>query len=82
MDRTADVGRVIGWRPQVQVLGHPSIAGFVSHWWWNSVLEAIWHEVPIGSWPLYAEQQFIAFKLVLGVRVVSPKPILGPQPSA
>ncbi|KAJ4828115.1 hypothetical protein Tsubulata_007162 [Turnera subulata] len=65
LDRTADAGRVIGWAPQVEVLGHPSVGGFVSHCGWNSVLEAIWHGVPIGAWPLYAEQQFNAFELVV-----------------
>ncbi|KAJ4839017.1 hypothetical protein Tsubulata_021023 [Turnera subulata] len=69
LDRTVDVGRVTGWGPRVEVLGHPSIGGFKSHCGWNSVLEAIWHEVEIGAWPLYAEQQFNAFELVLGLAV-------------
>uniref|UniRef100_A0A6N2L709 Glycosyltransferase n=1 Tax=Salix viminalis TaxID=40686 RepID=A0A6N2L709_SALVM len=47
--------------------------GFVSHCGWNSILESIWFGVPIATWPLYAEQQFNAFTLIvemgLGVEI-------------
>ncbi|KAJ4828994.1 hypothetical protein Tsubulata_931724 [Turnera subulata] len=73
LDRTADVGRVIGWAPQVDVLAHPSVGGFVSHCGWNSTLESIRCGVPIAAWPIYAEQQLNAFHLVvelgLGVEI-------------
>ncbi|KAI6698807.1 hypothetical protein NL676_018926 [Syzygium grande] len=65
LNRTAGVGRVIGWAPQVTVLAHPAIGGFVSHCGWNSTLESIWFGVPIAVWPQYAEQQFNAFQLVV-----------------
>ncbi|KAJ4828999.1 hypothetical protein Tsubulata_031730 [Turnera subulata] len=65
LDRTAKVGKIIGWAPQVEVLAHPSIGGFVSHCGWNSTLESIWFGVPVGAWPLYAEQQLNAFELVV-----------------
>ncbi|KAF8041721.1 hypothetical protein BT93_A0353 [Corymbia citriodora subsp. variegata] len=65
LNRTAEVGRVIGWAPQVAVLAHPAIGGFVSHCGWNSTLESIWFGVPIAAWPQYAEQQFNAFQLVV-----------------
>ncbi|ONI17884.1 hypothetical protein PRUPE_3G185400 [Prunus persica] len=39
LDRTAEIGRVIGWAPQVAILAHPTIGGFVSHCGWNSMLE-------------------------------------------
>ncbi|KAL3753167.1 hypothetical protein ACJRO7_000552 [Eucalyptus globulus] len=65
IDRTAGVGRVIGWAPQVAVLAHQAIGGFVSHCGWNSTLESIWFGVPIAAWPQYAEQQFNAFQLVV-----------------
>ncbi|XVF71123.1 hypothetical protein PTKIN_Ptkin12aG0010400 [Pterospermum kingtungense] len=64
LDRTAEIGKIIGWAPQVTILGHPSIGGFVSHCGWNSTLESIWFGVPIATWPLYAEQQLNAFQLV------------------
>lgn len=65
MDRTADIGKVIGWAPQAAVLAHPAIGGFVSHCGWNSTLESIWFGVPIATWPMNAEQQFNAFGLVV-----------------
>ncbi|XP_030456197.2 anthocyanidin 3-O-glucosyltransferase 2-like [Syzygium oleosum] len=65
LNRTAGVGRVIGWAPQVAVLAHSAIGGFVSHCGWNSTLESIWFGVPIAAWPQYAEQQFNAFQLVV-----------------
>ncbi|CAL1403501.1 unnamed protein product [Linum trigynum] len=64
LDRTAEVGRVMGWVPQVAVLAHKSIGGFVSHCGWNSTLESLWFGVPMATWPMYAEQQFNAFLLV------------------
>nr|QNV69592.1 glycosyltransferase [Mentha x piperita] len=64
LQRTAGVGKVIGWAPQVAVLSHPSVGGFVSHCGWNSTLESVWCGVPIAAWPLDAEQQVNAFLLV------------------
>ncbi|CAK7345186.1 unnamed protein product [Dovyalis caffra] len=71
--RTTEIGKVIGWAPQIDILAHSSIGGFVSHCGWNSVLESIWFDVPIAAWPLYAEQQFNAFEMIvelgLGVEI-------------
>ncbi|XP_038725992.1 anthocyanidin 3-O-glucosyltransferase 2-like [Tripterygium wilfordii] len=73
LDRTAETGKIIGWAPQVAILSHPAIGGFVSHCGWNSILESIWFGVPIAAWPMYAEQQFNAFHVVvelgLGVEI-------------
>nr|7BV3_A Chain A, Glycosyltransferase [Siraitia grosvenorii]7BV3_B Chain B, Glycosyltransferase [Siraitia grosvenorii] len=63
LDRTAEMGRVIGWAPQVEILGHPATGGFVSHCGWNSTLESLWYGVPIATWPMYAEQHFNAFEM-------------------
>ncbi|XP_065857500.1 anthocyanidin 3-O-glucosyltransferase 6-like [Euphorbia lathyris] len=65
LDRTADIGRIIGWAPQVAILAHPAIGGFVSHCGWNSILESIWYGVPIATWPLFSEQQLNAFELII-----------------
>lgn len=64
LDRTREMGRVIGWAPQVAVLQHAAVAAFVSHCGWNSTLESVWYGVPVAAWPLYAEQQINAFELV------------------
>ncbi|KOM42965.1 hypothetical protein LR48_Vigan05g056900 [Vigna angularis] len=57
LERTKDRGMVVeAWAPQVEVLSHESVGGFVSHCGWNSVLEGVVAGVPMVAWPLYAEQ--------------------------
>ncbi|XP_034899059.1 anthocyanidin 3-O-glucosyltransferase 2-like [Populus alba] len=65
LDRTAKIGKVIGWAPQVEILSHSAVGGFASHCGWNSILESLRFGVPIATWPLYAEQQFNAFQMVI-----------------
>ncbi|CAK7345162.1 unnamed protein product [Dovyalis caffra] len=65
IDRTAKIGKIIGWAPQIEILSHSSIGGFVSHCGWNSTLESIWFGVPIAALPLHAEQQLIAFQMIV-----------------
>ncbi|GMH23958.1 hypothetical protein Nepgr_025801 [Nepenthes gracilis] len=71
LDRTAGIGRVVGWAPQAAILSHRATGAFVSHCGWNSTLESLWCGVPIAAWPMYAEQQLNAFSLVreLGLAV-------------
>ncbi|OMO84288.1 UDP-glucuronosyl/UDP-glucosyltransferase [Corchorus olitorius] len=62
--RTQDRGLVVPmWAPQVEVLSHPSIGGFLTHGGWNSVMESIVNGVPMIAWPLYAEQKMNAAML-------------------
>lgn len=69
LDRTVKKGKVVGWVPQLKVLSHEAIGGFVSHCGWNSILESIVCGVPIATWPLHSEQQVNAFQLVKEVGV-------------
>ncbi|CAI9774164.1 unnamed protein product [Fraxinus pennsylvanica] len=58
LERTKDKGLVVkSWAPQLEVLNHDSVGGFVTHCGWNSTLEAICAGVPMLAWPLYAEQR-------------------------
>ncbi|KAK6946086.1 UDP-glucuronosyl/UDP-glucosyltransferase [Dillenia turbinata] len=69
-------GQVIkGWAPQLLILEHKSIGGFLTHCGWNSVLEAVTVGVPMVTWPLSAEQfyneKLITDVLRIGVKVGS-----------
>nr|UAJ48098.1 flavonoid O-glycosyltransferase UGT73BQ1 [Scutellaria baicalensis] len=47
-----------GWAPQVQILDHEAVGGFITHCGWNSLLEGVAAGVPMVTWPLSAEQFF------------------------
>nr|AXK92492.1 flavonoids UDP-glycosyltransferase [Siraitia grosvenorii] len=55
-----------GWAPQVLILDHPAVGGFVTHCGWNSTLEGVAAGVPMVTWPVSAEQ-FYNEKLVTQV---------------
>ncbi|MBA0707876.1 hypothetical protein Golax_019885 [Gossypium laxum] len=71
LERVQGRGMICSWAPQLKVLAHKAIGGFISHCGWNSILESLWFGVPIVTWPLYAEQQLNAYKMVkeLGLAV-------------
>ncbi|XP_022742795.1 scopoletin glucosyltransferase-like [Durio zibethinus] len=54
------------WAPQVLILDHEAIGGFMTHCGWNSTLESITAGVPMVTWPHCAEQ-FSNEKLVTDV---------------
>ncbi|KAF9674200.1 hypothetical protein SADUNF_Sadunf10G0102900 [Salix dunnii] len=73
-ERSAGRGLVIrGWAPQVKILRHRAVGGFLSHCGWNSMLEGIVAGAMILAWPMEADQFINARLLVeeLGVGVAA-----------
>ncbi|KAJ0241833.1 UDP-glycosyltransferase 73B5 [Hirschfeldia incana] len=56
-ERTKGKGLIIrGWAPQVLILDHKAVGGFVTHCGWNSAMEGIDAGLPMVTWPMGAEQ--------------------------
>ena len=63
--RVSERGKVIkGWAPQVPILSHRAVGGFLSHCGWNSVMEAVVCGAMILGWPMEADQYVNATHLV------------------
>ncbi|KAL3536206.1 hypothetical protein ACH5RR_004667 [Cinchona calisaya] len=62
-----------GWAPQVLILSHPSVGGFLTHCGWNSTMEGICSGVPMTTWPMFAEQfyneKFVVNILRIGAKI-------------
>ncbi|XVF33276.1 hypothetical protein REPUB_Repub17cG0154900 [Reevesia pubescens] len=64
-DRTHGRGVVnIGWAPQLEILGHPSIGGFMSHAGWGSITETLPFGHCLVALPLGIDQPLNARVLV------------------
>ncbi|KAF3619530.1 Beta-D-glucosyl crocetin beta-1,6-glucosyltransferase [Capsicum annuum] len=69
LERVGSRGKVVlGWAPQLSILGHSSIGGFVSHCGWSSVMEVLKLGVPIIAMPMHLDQPLNA-KLIVDAGV-------------
>ncbi|XP_027065991.1 zeatin O-glucosyltransferase-like [Coffea arabica] len=56
-ERTEGRGIIMrDWAPQLEILGHSSTGGFMSHCGWNSCMESISMGVPVAAWPMHTDQ--------------------------
>ncbi|XP_030442034.2 phloretin 4'-O-glucosyltransferase-like [Syzygium oleosum] len=65
-DELENLGMIVPWCSQVEVLSHPSIGCFVTHCGWNSTSESLVCGVPVVAFPQWSDQQTNA-KLVTDV---------------
>lgn len=77
LERVGNRGKVVqGWAPQLRILGHSNIAGFVSHCGWSSVMEGLKLGIPIIAMPMHLDQPLNAKLIVeagVGEEVVKEK---------
>lgn len=58
-ERVQGRGMVVrSWAPQLEILGHPSTGGFLSHCGWNSSMESISMGVPMAAMPVTVDQPY------------------------
>lgn len=61
-----DRGRVVSWAPQKQILQHKSVACYITHCGWNSIMEALQFKKKLVCYPV-AGDQFVNCAFVVEV---------------
>lgn len=72
-ERVKGRGMVVrSWVPQLEILGHSSTGGFLSHCGWNSCIESISTGVPIITWPKEWDQPYNAVLVTNVLKIAIP----------
>nr|QDH43896.1 glycosyltransferase [Crocosmia x crocosmiiflora] len=67
-ERVSGKGLIVrGWAPQMLILNHPSVGGFVTHCGWNSCLEGVTAGLPLVTWPMNIEDHFYNERMIVDV---------------
>lgn len=76
-EQTKRRSKIVSWAPQLSVLQHPSVGGFLTHGGWNSAIESMYMGVPMIGWPKVSDQRvnmrFISQVWKIGVTLETPK---------
>ncbi|WOH06467.1 hypothetical protein DCAR_0625895 [Daucus carota subsp. sativus] len=68
-ERVKEQGIIIrDWAPQVEILGHSSTGGFLTHCGWNSCIESLTMGVPIAAWPMHCDQPRNSLLITKGLK--------------
>ncbi|XP_015892849.4 probable UDP-glucosyl transferase 73B6 [Ziziphus jujuba] len=57
---------IYGWAPQLLILEHKAVGGYMNHCGWNSIIEGVTAGLPMITWP-FASEQFYNERFVIDV---------------